>query len=111
MPRLKLTLEYDGEGFAGWQVQPSGRSIQGDLEAALSQLLDAPARVDVAGRTDAGVHALGQVACFDTERSLPPRAYLQGLNGLLPKEIAVVAVEEVKPGFDPRRQNRGKIYR
>lgn len=111
MPRLKLILEYDGGRFTGWQVQPQGPSIQSELEAALAALLGTATPTEVAGRTDAGVHALGQVACFSTERELPLRAYLKGLNGHLPKEIAVVAVEAVADDFDPRRDARGKIYR
>lgn len=111
MPRIKLTLEYDGGPFVGWQVQPNGRSIQSEVEAALEKLLGRSISVEVAGRTDAGVHAEGQVVAFDSPRPLPMRAYVQGMNGLLPEEIAVVAAEEVAEGFDPRRGSGGKIYR
>lgn len=111
MPRIKLTLEYDGAGYVGWQVQPNGRSIQAVLQEALGTLLGEPVQVEGAGRTDAGVHALGQVACFDTARVLPLKAYWRGLNGLLPPDIAVVDAVEVPADFDPRRWSRGKRYR
>ncbi|MFE8600616.1 tRNA pseudouridine(38-40) synthase TruA [Archangium violaceum] len=111
MPRLKLTLEYDGTRYVGWQVQPNGVSIQSQLVQALEKLLGERVDVVVAGRTDSGVHATGQVVCFDTPRALPLKAYWKGLNGLLPEDIAVVRAEEVSPEFDPRRWSHGKRYR
>lgn len=111
MPRLKLVLEYDGTRYVGWQVQPNGRAIQAELQEALGNLLGGPVEVTAAGRTDSGVHATGQVVCFDTERTLPLKAYWRGLNGLLPEDIAVVSAEEVPAEFDPRRWSRGKRYR
>lgn len=111
MPRLRLTLEYDGGPFVGWQVQPNGRSVQEVVEHALGRLLDTPTRVSSAGRTDAGVHAEGQVVSFTTDRNLPLKAYVQGLNGLLPPEIAVRHAAEVPDAFDPRRWALGKRYR
>ena len=75
MPRLKLTLEYDGTRYVGWQLQPNGRSIQAELCQALGRLLGSEGEVTAAGRTDSGVHAAGQVVCFDTERQLPLKAY------------------------------------
>jgi tRNA pseudouridine38-40 synthase len=111
MPRVKLVLEYDGSRYVGWQVQLNGRSIQAELRKALEKLLGAPVEVTAAGRTDSGVHATGQVVCFDTERTLPLKAYWRGLNGLLPEDIAVVRTEEVDARFDPRRWSRGKRYR
>jgi tRNA pseudouridine38-40 synthase len=111
MPRLKLTLEYDGTQYVGWQVQPNGISIQARLVQALEQLLGERVDLEVAGRTDSGVHATGQVVCFDTQRALPLKAYWRGLNGLLPEDIAVVRAEEVPPEFDPRRWSHGKRYR
>jgi tRNA pseudouridine38-40 synthase len=109
--RFKLTLEYDGTNYVGWQVQPNGPSIQGTLQGALQALLGERVAVEAAGRTDSGVHALGQVACFSTERALPLKAYWMGLNAHLPPDIAVVAAEEVPLDFDPRRWSRGKRYR
>jgi len=111
MPRVKLVLEYDGTEFVGWQVQPNGRSVQAVVEGALAALLGAPVKVAAAGRTDSGVHALGQVAAFTAPRALPLKAYAQGLNGHLPPDVAVVAAEEVPDGFDPRRWSLGKRYR
>jgi tRNA pseudouridine38-40 synthase len=111
MPRLKLTLEYDGTHYVGWQVQPNGVSIQARLGQALEQLLGERVALEAAGRTDAGVHATGQVVCFDTERVLPLKAYWMGLNGFLPEDIAVVRAEEVPADFDPRRWSHGKRYR
>jgi len=82
------------------------------LEAALAELLGAPGvAASAAGRTDAGVHALGQVVAFDAPRALPPKAYLRGLSSLLPEDVAVVAAEEVPDTFDPRRWASGKRYR
>lgn len=111
MARLKLTLEYDGTRYVGWQVQPNGISIQARLMEALEQLLGERVAVEAAGRTDAGVHATGQVVCFDTGRALPLKAYWMGLNRFLPEDIAVVRAEEVPPDFDPRRWSHGKRYR
>jgi tRNA pseudouridine38-40 synthase len=111
MPRVKLTLEYDGTRYVGWQLQRNGRSIQAEVHEALSRLLGTPMEVESAGRTDSGVHATGQVVCFDTPRELPLKAYWRGLNGLLPDDIAVVRAEHVAPEFDPRRWSRGKRYR
>lgn len=111
MPRIKLTLEYDGTDYVGWQVQPNGPSVQSIVEAELSELVGEPVKVEAAGRTDAGVHALGQVVAFNTSKMLPMKAYLRGLLGMLPDDIAVVAAEEVVPAFDPRRWTRGKRYR
>ena len=111
MPRIKLTVEYDGTEYVGWQTQLNGPSVQDRLQQALGELLGAPIEVLGAGRTDAGVHALGQVACFDTDRDLPLTAYSKGLNGLLPRDIAVARAQQVDPKFDPRRWATGKRYR
>jgi tRNA pseudouridine38-40 synthase len=110
MPRIKLVLEYDGTHYVGWQLQPNGPSIQGRLKRALQELIGTPVDVFAAGRTDSGVHARGQVAVFDSPLNLPLRAYWQGLNGLLPDDVAVVRAEEVDPAFDPRRWATGKRY-
>lgn len=113
---LKLTLEYDGAPFVGWQMQAEGRSIQGEVQAAIERLCKiAPGAVRVtgAGRTDAGVHARGQIASITappSARPLPLKAWTGGLNALLPRPIACVRVEEAPPGFDARRWARGKRY-
>jgi tRNA pseudouridine38-40 synthase len=107
---LKLTLEYDGAPFVGWQVQPDGPSVQGTVQAAVEKLCGAPARVTGAGRTDAGVHARGQVASLEPPRELPLPAWTGGLNAHLPPEVACVRAEEAPAGFDARRWARGKRY-
>jgi tRNA pseudouridine38-40 synthase len=111
VPVVKLTLEYDGTRYVGWQVQPNGPSIQAEVERALAVLHDAPRRVTAAGRTDAGVHARGQVASFPEERPLPLAAYVKGMNALLPEDVAVRAASIEADGFDARRSARGKRYR
>src|SRR5512139_535610 len=100
---VKLVLSYDGTRYVGWQVQPNGPSIQAELERALAVLHKAPRRVTGAGRTDAGVHARGQVASFPEERPLPLAAYVKGVNALLPEDIAVRAASVQPDGFDARR--------
>ena len=108
---LRLTLEYDGTDFCGWQLQDGQRTVQGVLEQAIHEMSGETVRVRGAGRTDSGVHAKGQVAAFSTATSIPAIGFLRGLNGLLPRDVAVVAAEDAPPGFDPRRHARGKIYR
>jgi tRNA pseudouridine38-40 synthase len=111
MPVVKLVLEYDGTRYVGWQVQPNGPSVQAELERALSTLHHEPVRVTGAGRTDSGVHALGQVASFAVERPLPLTAYVLGINALLPDDVAVRHAEVREGPFDARRDARGKRYR
>jgi tRNA pseudouridine38-40 synthase len=111
VPVVKLTLSYDGTRYVGWQVQPNGRSVQAEVERALEVLHKAPRRVTAAGRTDAGVHAKGQVVSFSEERPLPLAAYVKGMNALLPEDIAVRAASLEPDGFDARRSARGKRYR
>jgi tRNA pseudouridine38-40 synthase len=111
MPVVKLVLEYDGTRYVGWQVQPNGPSIQAEVERALEELHKAPRRVTAAGRTDAGVHALGQVASFFEAEPLPVKAYVQGMNALLPSDVAVRAASVEPDGFDARRSAAGKRYR
>jgi tRNA pseudouridine38-40 synthase len=108
---IKLILEYDGTGLCGWQRQDNGPSVQGHLEAALAALLQQPVPVVGASRTDAGVHALGQVASFSAECRIPLHGIRRGLNSLLPDSIAVVAAEEVPDDFHPRFSACGKEYR
>jgi tRNA pseudouridine38-40 synthase len=106
---LRLVLAYDGSGFAGWQVQPAERTVQGVLLAAVRHL-DPVAWVTGASRTDAGVHALGQVASLSTRSSLPPPAVQAALNARLPADVRVLACAEAAPGFDARRAACGKRY-
>jgi tRNA pseudouridine38-40 synthase len=111
VPVVKLVLEYDGTRYVGWQVQPNGPSIQAEVERALEVLHKAPRRVVAAGRTDAGVHALGQVASFFEREPLPVKAYVQGMNALLPPEVAVRQASIEPEDFDARRSASGKRYR
>ncbi len=111
MPVVKLTLEYDGTRYVGWQVQPNGPSLQAEVERALAELTKTPRRVTAAGRTDAGVHALGQVASFPEERPLPISAYVKGMNALLAEDVAVRAASIEPDAFDARRSALGKRYR
>ncbi len=111
MRTILLTVEYDGTAYSGWQVQPNGIGIQQLLEEALARMLGEPVRVTSSGRTDAGVHAAGMAACFRTEKGLPLRAFSDGLNTLLPPDIAVRDAVEAPPGFNPRRDAVSKHYR
>ncbi len=108
---LKLVLEYDGTAYHGWQVQPGLDTIQGRLEAALSRLAGLPVHVMGAGRTDAGVHALGQVASCKIDVRLDERALQRALNANLPPDIVIRNVATAAAGFDARRSARWKTYR
>jgi tRNA pseudouridine38-40 synthase len=109
MPTVRLDLEYDGAGFRGWARQPGVRTVQGVLEAGLAQILREEVQLTVAGRTDTGVHALGQVASFATEATLPPDL-ARSLDGVTPPDIAVRRAEAVAEGFDARRDARSRSY-
>ena len=111
MRTIKLIIEYDGGNYAGWQVQPNGLSIQEVMETAIKTLTGETVRLRSSGRTDAGVHARGMAAVFETARDIPLRAFSDGLNSLLPTDIAVREASEAPCGFDPRRDARGKLYR
>ena len=109
--RLALLLQYDGAAFAGSQAQPALPTVQGALEHAVAELTQEQRRISLAGRTDAGVHAEGQVASFETSRQLPPHRWLRGLNHFLPQALAVQAVQTVAHDFDPRRHAQEREYR
>jgi len=109
---LRLTLEYDGEAFSGWQRQPGGvRTVQGELEAALARVTRERVGVVAAGRTDAGVHAEGQVVSLALETPRDPAGLARALNGVLPVDVAVRALREAPVGFDARRDALSKWYR
>ena len=110
MRNLKLTLAYDGMNFHGWQIQPQLPTIQGELQRAFERLFNHAVSVAGSGRTDAGVHAHGQVASVETIRSMDTDAVLRGANALLPREIRILSVEEVSMGFHARRSARSKTY-
>ena len=107
---VKLTLEYDGTDFVGWQFQENGRSVQEVVENGLSQILQERIRIVGAGRTDSGVHAKGQVASFQTESSLNCVLMTRGLNGVLPSDVAVLAAEDAPDGFNARYAARSRHY-
>ena len=111
MPRrIKITLAYDGGGFHGWQVQPDLPTIQGVLEEVLSSIDERPVAVAGSGRTDAGVHALAQVAAFDLENPIPLPNLRRAVNRLLPPAIRVLSAEEAPADFHPRFQAQAKVY-
>jgi tRNA pseudouridine38-40 synthase len=108
---LKLTLAYDGGAYAGWQIQPDKPTVQGTLEAALRQITQEAIRVTAAGRTDAGVHALGQVVGFATQTRLSNDELQRALNAVLPEDIAALAIEDVAESFHATRDAVAKRYR
>jgi len=110
VPTVRLDIEYDGAGFRGWARQPGLRTVQGELETALATVLREPVELTVAGRTDTGVHALGQVASFQTAAE-PPEDLMRRLNGLSPDDVAVTAATMVADSFDARRDAAARSYR
>jgi tRNA pseudouridine38-40 synthase len=111
MPTIRLIVRYDGTHLSGWQRQRNARTVQEELERAASALANETVRVHGAGRTDAGVHALAQVASFETKANIPMKGWRLGMNSKLPPEISVIEAREVADGFDPRRASAGKRYR
>ncbi len=109
MTTTRLDIEYDGSGFRGWAAQPGQRTVQAELESALAPILGERVGLTVAGRTDAGVHAWGQVASFKSE-ARPPANLARRLNGVLPDDVAVTAAAEARDGFDARRDAHSRTY-
>ena len=111
MRTVCLIIEYDGTEYSGWQLQEGVPTVQGEIERAISELIDERPRVRAASRTDAGVHAAGQVVAFDIENSsIPLSAFELGLSSKLPRSIAVRSASEPAAGWDPKRSSRGKRY-
>ena len=110
MRRIRLTVAYDGTDYCGWQVQNNVATIEGELNTALTRLTGQTVKVIGASRTDAGVHARGNVAVFDTESSIPPERFLYAVNALLPEDIVVVDSCEVAADWHPRHCNTEKTY-
>ena len=109
--QVRLIVDYEGTHYCGWQLQPNGPTIQGELEKAAARMFGVPVRMAAAGRTDAGVHALGQVACFHVERlTRSLEAVRHGLDALTPADIVVRAASIVPDDFDPRRSARQRTY-
>lgn len=111
MRTLRLTLAYDGTDYAGWQIQPDRLTVQGAVERALEKITGSPVRILASGRTDAGVHALGQVASFRTDTRLTTDVLHRALNGELPPDVAILGVAQVPEGFHPIRDAARKRYR
>jgi tRNA pseudouridine38-40 synthase len=109
--RLRLTLEYDGTGFRGWAAQPGLRTVEGELQWALGRVFPEWSRLGVAGRTDAGVHARGQVASVEVTGGPPVARASEALNSLLPDDVVVVAAEEAAADFHARHSARSRSYR
>jgi tRNA pseudouridine38-40 synthase len=112
MRNIKLTVSYDGTDFFGWQTQPDRRTVQETLETAIAALTGEEwVRVNASGRTDTGVHAVGQVANFRTGAKYPPDVLLRAVNARLPPDVILTAAEEVPASFDANRDARRKLYR
>ena len=110
MRNVKLTVEYDGSGYFGWQVQPDQLTVQSELEAALSRITDSPVSAIASGRTDAGTHALGQVVNFKTSSAIDNASLVRGTNSLLPDDIAIRKAEDAPPDFHARYSALSKLY-
>jgi len=108
---IRLTLAYEGSAYAGWQRQANSPTVQGAIEAALEQLTGQAVSLIGAGRTDAGVHALGQVAAFTTSAGLSEKEFERALRAMLPRDIEVIEAREAGAGFHPRYQAVAKLYR
>src|SRR6185295_1363408 len=109
--QLRLIVEYEGGAYRGWQLQPGGPTVQGVLEQALATVLREPVRARAAGRTDAGVHAVGQVVAVRVTRPPPDLERLRrGLNALTPDDVAIREVALEGDAFDPRRDARSRVY-
>ena len=111
MRNLKLTIQYDGSKYCGWQKQPNSSGIQGTIEYAIYEITKEKVNITGSGRTDAGVHALGQVANFKTNSSIPANRIPDALNAKLPKDISIIDCQEVSQDFHSRYSATGKIYR
>ena len=111
MRTVKMVVEYDGTDFSGWQFQKNGRSVQGELERAAGELLQETIRVTGAGRTDAGVHARGQVCHYMTSSSMDTKSIFRGVNALLPADVVVRDVEIVPQEFHSRYSAKARVYR
>ena len=111
MRTIKLTIQYDGTAYCGWQEQANGPSIQETVELALAKILGQRVRVQSSGRTDAGVHAEAMPAVFRTESSIPLKAFVDGVNCHLPEDIAIQSAEEVPEQFKVIGGARAKTYR
>jgi tRNA pseudouridine38-40 synthase len=108
--RYRATIEYDGSGFSGYQVQPRARTVQGAIESSLSRIMDRPMRVQAAGRTDTGVHAVGQEIAFDAPTPWDEPELTRSLNAVLPNDVAIYRLRPAEPDFHPRFAATGRRY-
>ncbi len=110
MKKIRITLQYDGTNYSGWQIQPDRTTIQGLLEEALKRITGAETKTVAAGRTDAGVHAIEQVVAFETSSGLLPEVFQRALNALLPEDIRVISAGYAEENFHPRYDAKSKSY-
>lgn len=111
MRNIKITIQYNGKNYCGWQKQPDSLGIQGNIEYAIKEITGEKVKINGSGRTDAGVHAIGQVANFKIDSKIPVNKIPDALNSKLPKDISVIDAEEVDEDFHARYSANGKIYR
>ncbi|MFH1189569.1 MAG: tRNA pseudouridine(38-40) synthase TruA [Candidatus Omnitrophota bacterium] len=111
MRNIKLTIRYDGTGYSGWQFQRNSNSIQETIESAVKKVIGKHSAVIASGRTDAGVHALAQVANFRTASHIPPENLRMALNSILPDDIVITLAEEAEPRFNSQKHAKSKLYR
>jgi len=111
MVNIRLTISYDGTAYSGWQSQPDAVTLQDTLEAAIKRISGETLRVTASGRTDAGVHAYGQVVNFHTEKDIPPHEWTGGINHFLPEDMRIIDASVVPEEFSARYSARGKVYR
>lgn len=111
MRNIKITVQYNGANYCGWQEQPNSPGIQGNIEYAIKEITGEKVKINGSGRTDAGVHALGQVANFKIESQIPVNRIPDALNSKLPKDISIIDAEEVEDEFHARYSAKGKIYK
>ncbi|GAA0697582.1 tRNA pseudouridine(38-40) synthase TruA [Paraclostridium ghonii] len=111
MRNIKLTIQYNGKKYCGWQKQNNSLGVEGNIEQAIKDITNESVKINGSGRTDAGVHALGQVANFNTNSNIPIEKIPKALNSKLPKDIVIINAEEVDLGFHSRYLSKGKRYR
>lgn len=111
MRNIKITIAYDGTNYSGWQKQTDKKTVEGEIEKILSKILKEEVDIKGSGRTDSGVHALGQVSNFKTNKKIGIEELKRGCNTMLPRDIAITKVEEVNEEFDSRKSNKTKHYR
>ena len=111
MRNIKLTIEYDGTNFCGWQKQPDKRTVQEEIENVLSAILKEEVKINGAGRTDSGVHAIGQVANFHTDKTIGTKELYMAINSIIPKDTTILNVEDVDNEFHARKSAKAKHYR